>query len=62
MADILPQAFIGAAVAHKAPVRTLKLAVSWILVVAAIFLLGKLIYENVHISPMPPNATSIPSA
>jgi len=46
-AGIVPGALIGATLAHRVPQAKLKIAVSVILVVAAIFLIGKLIYVEV---------------
>lgn len=43
-----PGAFIGAAIAFAVKADTLKLVISIILVVAAIFLIGKLIYTEEH--------------
>eukprot|EP00040_Diaphanoeca_grandis_P028905 m.168190 g.168190 ORF g.168190 m.168190 type:complete len:304 (-) comp31501_c1_seq1:97-1008(-) len=43
-AGLVPSAFIGAWVAHSIPVKQLKIAVSVILVLAAGFLIGKLLF------------------
>eukprot|EP00039_Didymoeca_costata_P005755 m.84296 g.84296 ORF g.84296 m.84296 type:complete len:296 (-) comp12959_c0_seq7:1417-2304(-) len=47
-AGLSPGAFIGAAIAFAVKADTLKLVISIILVVAAIFLIGKLIYTEEH--------------
>ena len=46
-AGIVPGAFAGAAVAFSLPAKTLKLVISIVLVSAAVFLIGKLIYQTV---------------
>eukprot|EP00038_Savillea_parva_P031026 m.82357 g.82357 ORF g.82357 m.82357 type:complete len:311 (+) comp9460_c0_seq1:277-1209(+) len=48
MAGLVPGALIGATIAHSVPVRKLKLLVSAILVIASAFLIGKLVWVEVH--------------
>ena len=47
---LVPGALLGAAVAHALPVDKLRLGVASILVMASVFLLGKLVYT--HILPL----------
>ena len=47
MAGLVPGAFVGAKIAHSIPVHRLKLGVSAILVVASLFLIGKLVWIEV---------------
>ena len=48
MSGLVPGALIGARIAHSVPLKRLKLAVSVILVAAAIFLIGKLVWVEVR--------------
>eukprot|EP00037_Helgoeca_nana_P004394 m.45299 g.45299 ORF g.45299 m.45299 type:complete len:292 (+) comp15183_c0_seq1:286-1161(+) len=48
MAGLVPGALVGAHLAHRVPLRKLKLLVSAILVFAATFLIGKLIWTEVN--------------
>jgi uncharacterized membrane protein YfcA len=47
-AGIVPGAFLGAAIAFKLKAATLKTLVATILVLASIFLVGKLIYQELN--------------
>ena len=46
MAGLVPGALVGARIAHRVPLKQLKLLVSAILVLAAAFLIGKLLWSE----------------